>query len=138
MLIDHDSFRREPTCWSDLPGDEGLLLWSLRRMVVAWPRCHVVHAALQARYGDDGLGVEHLLRCLLTGITQHARRRLVVGDPNCTLLLPDEGALLFVLRPTTPAAAAAAAIVELTGNPCAPCLLPLAGSLAATARLDRA
>lgn len=141
MLIDHDAFRpdaRTPapaTCLSDLPGDEGLLLWSLRRMVVAWPRCHTVHAALLARYGDDGLGVEHLLRCLLTGVSNHARRKLVIGDPNCTLLLADEGALLFALRPSTPPAAAADALVALTANPCAGCLLPLATALATTAWL---
>ena len=135
MLIDHDAFRRQPTVWGDLPGDEGLMLWSLRRVVVAWPRCHAVHAALQARYGDDGLGVEHLLRCWLLGLSRHARRQLVIGDPHCALLLADEGALLYILRPATLRDAAAAAIIELTGNPCADCLLPLAESLAATAQL---
>jgi len=143
MLIDHEPFRREPaivppvapTVWSDLPGDEGLILWSLRRMVVAWPRCHAVQAALHARYGDDALGVEHLLRCWLLGVSRHAKRQLVIGDPNCALLLPDEGALLLALRPATPAEAAGQALVDLTGNPCAACLVPLARSLAATARL---
>lgn len=135
MLIDHDSFRREPSVWSDLPGDEGLILWSLRRMVVAWPRCHTVQAALHARYGDEALGVEHLLRCWLLGISRHATRHLVIGDPNCALLLADEGVLLFALRPATPEIAAGQALIDLTGNPCADCLVPLARSLAATARL---
>lgn len=135
MLIDHDAFRRTPNVWADLPGDEGLLLWSLRRLVVAWPRCHAVHAALHARYGDTALGVEHLLRCWLLAVSRHARRQLVIGDPNCALLLADEGVLLFVLRPATPRDTAAAALVELTGDPAAGGLLPLAAALAATAQL---
>lgn len=137
MYLDHDAFRRPPSVWADLPGDEGLLLWSLRRMVVAWPRCHAVHAALLARYGDEALGVEHLLRCWVLGVTRHAKRRLVIGDPNCTLLLADEGALLYALRPATSAADAGAALVELTGNPCSECLVPLAQSLAALAYRQR-
>lgn len=139
MFIDHERFdHRQPaggSCWADLPGDEGLLLWSLRRLVVAWPRCHAVQAALHARYGDDGLGVEHLLRCWLTGLSRYARRQLVIGDPHCTLLLPDEGSLLFILRPSTDPAAAARAIADVTGDPLAVRLLPLARSLAITARL---
>ena len=140
MLIDHDGFNRrerprDGTSLSDLPCDEGMLLWSMRRMVVAWPRCHTVQAALHARYGETALGIEHLLRCWLTGLSRHARRQLVIGDPNCTLLLPDEGALLFILRPTTPAEAAAEAIETLTGNPCAACLMPLVTSLAVVAEL---
>nr|WP_295664006.1 hypothetical protein [Polymorphobacter sp.] len=139
MLVDHQAFRREPpiapNVWTDLPGDEGLILWSLRRMVVAWPRCHTVQVALHVRYGDDGLAIEHLLRCWLLGLSNHARRRLVIGDPNCAMLLADEGVLLFVLRPATPEVAAGQALVDLTGNPCAACLLPLAQSLALTAQL---
>ena len=138
MLIDHDAFRHgspRPNCWSDLPGDEGLILWSMRRMVVAWPRCHAVHAALHARYGDDGLGIEHLLRCWLTGVSRHARRQLVIGDPLCGLLMADEGAMLFILRSSTPAPARTVTIEALTGNPCSPCLMPLAESLGKLAQL---
>lgn len=137
MLIDHDAFRSQPraSCWADLPGDEGLILWSMRRLVVAWPRCHAVQAALHARYGDDALGVEHLLRCWLTGVSRHARRQLVIGDPLCGLLLADEGALLFILRRSTPDAARAAAIEALTGAPAATCLAPLAESLGTVAQL---
>lgn len=136
MLIDHDAFRAAPrSLWADLPGDEGLILWSMRRLVVAWPRCHAVQAALHARYGDDALGVEHLLRCWLTGVSRHARRQLVIGDPLCGLLLADEGALLFILRSATPTAARVAAIGALTGAPAATCLAPLAESLGGLARL---
>lgn len=140
MFFDHDSCEHSQpvgggSCWADLPGDEGLLLWSMRRMVVAWPRCHAVHAALHARYGDDALGVEHLMRCWLIGLSRRARRQMVIGDPTCTLLLPDEGSLLFVLRPSSDETAAASAIAAVTGNPLATCLLPLAASLAAMAQL---
>lgn len=138
MYFDHDGFNHRPaggSCWTDLPGDEGLMLWSMRRMIVAWPRCHAVQAALHARYDANALGVEHLLRCWLTGLSRHARRQLVIGDPNCTLLLPDEDRLLTVLRPSTPEPVAAGAIAAVTANPLAVCLLPLAASLAATAQL---
>ncbi len=128
MLIDHDAFRR-PQRVADLPDDEALLLWSLRRLVVAWPHCHAVHAALHARYGDAALGVEHLLRCWLYGLSRHARRQLTIGDPNCALLLADEAALLGVLH----AGDRGAALIALTGNPCAGCLTPLAASLAEVA-----
>jgi hypothetical protein len=47
----------------------------------------------------------------------------------------DEGVLLFVLRTAFPEVAAGEALIELTGKPCADCLLPLAHSLAITAQL---
>ena len=78
--------------------DELLLLWSLRRMAVAWPRCHAVHIALQQAYGDNGLGVEHLIRCWLERLTLRATRRLVIGEPGCALVLRDEATLLLALR----------------------------------------
>ena len=117
--------------WTDLPPDEALLLWSLRRMVIAWPRCHAVHAALHARHGDAALGVEHLLRCLLIGVARHARRPLHLGDPACAVLVPDEAALLFVLRAAGRPAAVRAALTALCGDEGAACLSPLADALAA-------
>lgn len=112
--------------WTDLPDDEALLLWSLRRMVIAWPRCHAVHAALHRRFGDAALGVEHLLRCWLTGIARHAVRPLQLGDPACALILPDEVALLCALRARDDDPA-------LTGlcGPAAAGLRPLTAALAA-------
>ena len=128
MLIDHNAFRR-PAAVADLPDDDALILWSLRRLVVAWPRCHTVHAALHLRFGDAALGIEHLLRCLLVGIARHADRGLAIGDPTCTIVLPDEADLLAAVRP---GADAAAALNRLTGDPRAACLVPLAALLAAS------
>ena len=127
MLIDHTAFRRPPAV-ADLPEDDALILWSLRRLVVAWPRCHTVHAALHMRFGDAALGVEHLLRCLLVGVARHARRRLAIGDPNCAVVLPDEADLLAAVRPGDDIAAT---LARLTGEASATCLLPLAAALAA-------
>lgn len=132
MLIDHAPFRR-PLAVADLPDDAALLLWSLRRQVIAWPRCHTVHAALHARYGDAALGIEHLLRCWLLGVTRHARRQLVIGDPNCALVLADEAALLGVLGRAAAGGDVATALVALTGNPGADCLLPLVAALVTAA-----
>ena len=134
MYLDHDVFRR-PLAVADLPDDEALLLWSLRRLVVAWPRCHAVHAALHMRYGDAALGVEHLLRCWLDAVSQRAQRRLAIGAPTSALVLADEALMLLVLRPATPAAIAAASLAALTGDSEAAHLLPLAAALGATAQL---
>lgn len=134
MLIDHAPFRR-PLAVADLPDDAALLLWSLRRLVIAWPRCHTVHAALHARYGDAALGIEHLLRCWLLGVSRHARRQLVIGDPHCALVLGDEAALLAVLDRAAASGDVATALVALTGNPCAGCLVPLVDSLVLAAEL---
>ncbi len=128
MYIDHKAFGR-PSAVADLPDDDALLLWSLRRLVVAWPRCHTVHAALHMRFGDAASGVEHLLRCLLVGIARHSRRGLTVGDPNCAVVLPDETDLLTAIRPGA-TRAAEAALARLTDDPGAMCLLPLAALLA--------
>lgn len=128
MFVDFDSpFPSAPRGlrWTDLPDDEALLLWSLRRMVIAWPRCHAVHAALHRRYGDDALGVEHLLRCWLTGIARHAARPLRLGNPACALILPDERTLLRALR-----AGGEDALIGLCG-PTAAALRPLTVALAA-------
>ncbi len=134
MFLDHDAFRR-PLAVADLPDDEALVLWSWRRLVVAWPRCHAVHAALHRRYGDAALGVEHLLRCWLDGVSRHAHRRVAIGEPTCALVLADEMMLLTVVRSATPQATAAASLAALTGNAAAAGLLPLAAALTAAAEL---
>lgn len=120
--------------WTSLPPAEQLLIWSMRHMLMRWPSCGSVKSALLAAYGDDALGVEHLLRCLLTGVGAFATRSLAVGDPTCAPLLADEGALLYILRaaPADPAAAGSA-LAELCGTPRAATLLPLAASLATAA-----
>ena len=130
MYVDFEPSPTRGPCWTDLPGDEALLLWSLRRMVVAWPRSHAVHVALHRRYGDDAPGVEHLMRCLLTGIARHATRPVQLGDPACALVLPDEGALLFALRSSHDVRRTAAALEGLCGRASAGALIPLVVALA--------
>ena len=134
MLIDHSAFEHgDPYRWHDLPGDEALLLWSLRRLVVAWPRCHAVPAALHRRWPESSLGIEHLLRCFLTSLGRHARRPITIGDPNCAALLPDEAAILAVLHdagdPDRHGIAVAALATLSDGGECG--LLVLAAALAA-------
>lgn len=84
-----------------LPSVDARLIWALRRLALMQPvgaaRCHAVHIALQQDFGDCGLGIEHLLRCLLVGLSRRADRQLVFGEPACPLLLPDEAALLGVI-----------------------------------------
>lgn len=120
--------------WTSLPPPERLLLWSMRHMLVCWPSCASVRCALQRAYGDEALGVEHLLRCLLTAIGAYSSRTLKVGDPTCARLLADEGAILFALRSARrDPDAARDTLVDLCGEPGAARLLPLAASLAQVA-----
>ena len=125
------------TSWTALPPPEQLLIWSMRHMLVCWPSCGSVRAALHATYGDEALGVEHLLRCFLTGLGAWSARALTVGDPTCAPLLPDEGAMLFIVRaaPREPTAARAV-LAELCAEPRAEALLPLAAALADVAGLN--
>jgi len=120
-----------------LPPTEQLLLWSIRHMLVCWPSCASVRSALHDAHGDDALGIEHLLRCLLTAIGVWSTRSLAIGDPTCALLLPDEGALLYALRASRrEPEAARLALMELCAEPRAGALLPLAESLADAAGLS--
>jgi hypothetical protein len=120
--------------WTSLPPPEQLLIWSMRHMLVCWPSCASVRAALHRAYGDEALGVEHLLRCLLTAVGAYSARRLRVGDPTCALLLADEAALLSILRlARQDPGAACERLVDLCAAPQAARLLPLAASLAQVA-----
>lgn len=124
--------------WTALPPAEQLLLWSMRHMLICWPSCASVRSALHAAYGEDALGIEHLLRCLLTAIGVWSMRSLALGDPTCARLLADEGALLDVLRACrSDPEAARAALVALCAHPRADALLPLAVSLADATGLSR-
>ncbi|WP_426169301.1 hypothetical protein [Sandarakinorhabdus sp. DWP1-3-1] len=103
-----------------LPPDEQRLLWALRRLALMQPlggaRCHAVHVALQQDYGDAGQGLEHLLRCLLFGLSRFAPRRLAIGAPACPILTEDEAQLLLALRLAGgDETAAIAALVPLAG-----------------------
>ncbi|MFC3713081.1 hypothetical protein ACFOMD_10890 [Sphingoaurantiacus capsulatus] len=120
--------------WTSLPPPEQLMLWSMRHMLVCWPSCGSVRTALHQVYGDEALGVEHLLRCLLTALGAYSARKLQVGDPTCSILLADEGSILFALRSARhDPDAARDALVDLCAEPRAARLLPLAASLAQVA-----
>lgn len=102
--------------WLNLPPDSRTILWALRRFVVGWPRPSCLHAALIEAYGDHACGIEHLLRCLVTGIAMHGRRKLEIGAPSCTALLPDESELLEAIG-LDGAEADGDALVRLCENP---------------------
>lgn len=109
---------------------EARLLWAIRRLALMQPigaaRCHAVHIALQQDFGDAGLGIEHLLRCWLVGLSRRADRPLRFGEPACPLLLPDEAALLAILRSNDDTAKVR--LMALSGPRTAP-LLPLIRAL---------
>ncbi|MBC7521008.1 MAG: hypothetical protein H7268_07950 [Sandarakinorhabdus sp.] len=113
---------------------EARLLWAIRRLALMQPigaaRCHSVHIALQQDFGDAGMGIEHLLRCILVGLSRVANRQLVVGTPGCGLLLPDEAALLAVIEGN----AGRTALVAVAGCAEAAGLVPLFDAVAALVR----
>ena len=89
-----------PSRWrlAALPAGEAMLIWGLRRLALLRPigsaRCHALHIALHRACGDEGLGIEHLLRCLLVGLARRTDRPLGFGQPACPLLTRDEILLL--------------------------------------------
>ncbi len=103
------------------------LLWAIRRLALLQPigaaRCPAVHIALQRDFGDAGLGIEHLLRCLIVGLDRRADRPLRFGTPVCAAPLPDEALLLRVLAAPEPEAAV---LLTRLAGPGAATLLPLA------------
>ena len=94
--FDHDIWPRDDGRATS--GGEALLLWSIRHMAMAWPRCYVVHVALQQAYGCDGLGVEHMIRCWLVGLSRRSGRRLTFAPPASAMPTADEQAMLASLR----------------------------------------
>ncbi len=130
MFVDFQAGSEVPRrgSWTELPDDEALLLWSLRRLVIAWPGCRAVEVALHRRWGDDGPAVAHLLRCWLWGLAARSGRPLTIGDPACALLLADEGAMLFAWANGECPERAAAALASLCVRD-AGALLPLAAAL---------
>jgi hypothetical protein len=124
-----DDFGGDP--WTGLLPVEALgavearLLWAVRRMVLMQPigaaRCHAVHIALQQDFGETGLGIEHLLRCILVGLARVSVRRLAIGAPGCGVLMPDEAVLLALID----GSAGRADLAALAGTAEAAGLLPL-------------
>jgi hypothetical protein len=110
---------------------EARLLWAVRRLALMQSlgaaRCHAVHIALQQEFGDVGLGVEHLLRCILVGLSRVTVRRLGIGAPGCELVTADEAMLLALLG----GAGGEALLAGLTGSATAARLLPLFAAVAA-------
>ncbi len=114
--------------WLSLPPDSQTILWALRRLVIGWPRPSCLHGALIEAYGENACGIEHLLRCLLTGIAMHGNRRLEIGAPCCASLLPHEAELLEAIG-LDGAEADPSALVRLCDNPAAARLSVLAAGI---------
>lgn len=116
---------------------EARVLWSLRRLALMAPvgraRCHAVHIALQQDFGDAGMGIEHLLRCWLVGLSRLSLRRLAFGAPAYPFLTDDETVLLRVLRSPDDGGVA---LLRLTGAEAAAGLLPLFVAVAGLAGLS--
>jgi hypothetical protein len=104
---------------------EARLLWAVRRLALMQPigaaRCHAVHIALQQEFGDAGMGVEHLLRCILVGLSRCSTRRLAIGAPGCALVTGDEAVLLALMQ----GRAGQALLVGVAGSGAAVRLMPL-------------
>lgn len=125
--------------WPPLPipgnigEDEQLLLWAWRRLALLEPlgeaRCHAVHAVLQRRFGDNGLGVEHALSCVLVLLARRARHRIRFGEPCCPLLMEDEMRLILALR-LARQGRAAAMLAPMVGPDGVAVLAPLLAFLA--------
>lgn len=96
------------------------LLWCLRRTAMVQPlersRAPHVHLLLQQRFGDHGLGLEHLLRCLVVGLAQRAQRPIRLHRPCQSALSPDEWRLLTALAEAGRPARVAAVLAPLTGS----------------------
>ena len=124
-LRDPAELPARPGSWTALPPDEALLVWSMRHLLVCWPTCGSVEAALIGRWGDDATPILHLLRCWLTGLSLHAERQFTVGDPTCGVLLHDERAMLELLRAPSPSG-----LARICRNSRAGRLLPIVTDLA--------
>lgn len=112
------------------------LLWCLRRLAMVRPlgsaRDAHVHALLQQRFGEAGLGLEHLLRCLMVGLAQRAVRPVRLHMPCHGAVAEDEQRLLLAMADAPRAARVAAVLAPLAGSrggELAPLLAGIAGLL---------
>lgn len=129
MFIDDGEFGSgEPR--EALAPDTALLLWSLRRLVLAWPRDHAVEAALHRRYGDAATAVAALLRCWLCALAGSAGRQLRFGEPPAGRLTTDEHAMIAAWQACCSTDCDAALRRLAGGTPPYP-LQALAGAIAA-------
>jgi hypothetical protein len=96
------------------------ILWCLRRLALQRPlgstRDAHVHALLQQRFGEAGLGLEHLLRCLIVGLARRATRPLLLHRPCCGAVTDDEQRLLLALAEAARPARVAAVLAPLAGS----------------------
>jgi len=133
MFVEH------PAEWPHSGREEGLseaersLLWALRRTAMLRPlgqaRDPAVHALLQRQFGGAGLGLEHLVRCLIVGLARRAVRPLKLRVPCWPELTDDEMRLLFALRSHAQPSTAAALLTPLAGARAGE-LVPLLGAMA--------
>lgn len=116
----------------DLPRNSAAVLSALRHMIISWPCAGSARAALIDAFGDDATGIEHLLRCIVTGIGMYGQRVLRIGIPACTGLLPDEIEILEAIG-LDGAEPDPSALSRLCASPKGERLAPLADMLNATA-----
>jgi hypothetical protein len=96
------------------------LLWCLRRLAMVRPlgsaRDAHVHALLQRRFGETGLGLEHHLRCLIVGLAQRAVRPIRLHLPCHGAVAEDERRLLLALVEAGRAGRVAAVLAPMAGS----------------------
>lgn len=110
------------------------MLWCLRRLAMVRPlgqaRDAHVHALLQQRFGEQGLGLEHHLRCLIVGLARRAQRPISLHLPCHGALAPDEQRLLLALAESRRPARVAAVLAPIAGSRAGE-LAPLLAGIAA-------
>jgi len=115
----------EPRLPADpLPAPLRDLLWCLRRTAqnpaMHAPACMArdqhVHLLLQRRFGDSGLGLEHLLRCLVIAIARRATRPVLLHRPCRPQISADEWRLITALGEAGRPARVAAVLAPLAGR----------------------
>lgn len=96
------------------------LLWCLRRQAMLRPlgsaRDAQVHALLQRQFGDVGLGLEHLLRCLIVAVARRAVRPVRLHLPCRAAISDDERRLLWALASVHRPARVAALLAPIAGT----------------------
>ena len=96
------------------------LLWCLRRLAMVRPlgsaRDAHVHALLQQRFGETGLGLEHHLRCLIIGLARRAQRPIRLHLPCHGAVAEDERRLLLALAEAGRAGRVAAVLAPMAGS----------------------
>lgn len=141
MFLNHDAdwpagepWRQPRRAPPDLSAVERDLLWCLRRQAMLRPlgsaRDAQVHALLQRRFGDVGLGLEHLLRCLVVGLARRAVRPVRLNLPCRDAISEDERRLLWALASVDRPARVAALLAPIAGTRGAE-LTPLLAGMAA-------